>query len=73
MRCQGQLRTAGMGGVIGLDLSAVLQLAHTLGYDETAMAELLPYAERGMVTAINARTPHDGDQDPLDQTQRRGR
>ena len=72
MRCQGQLRPAGMGGVIGLDLPAALRMARALGYDEAAMAELLPYAERGMVTAINQRN-RDGDQDPLDQAQRPGR
>lgn len=41
-----------MGGVIGLDQPALLQLAEALGYDRRAAALLLPYAEAGMVSAL---------------------
>ena len=48
----GQLRTAGMGGVIGFDLSALLEVADSLGYDRTAMVLLLPAVEGGLANAI---------------------
>ena len=38
-----------MGGVLGLDMGAALQVAALLGYDQTVMALLLPAAEAGMV------------------------
>lgn len=55
-RCSGQLRLAPNASVvIGLDLSAAIALATTLGYDIRAVAELLPAAEAGLVAALNAR------------------
>jgi hypothetical protein len=38
-----------MGGIVGLDLGAVLTVADALGYDRRWMALLLPAAEAGMV------------------------
>ena len=54
-RGQGQLRMGGMGGVIGFDLPAILVLADAYGCDREAIAVLLPFAEAGMVQAINRR------------------
>ena len=62
LRCVGQLRLAPIGsGVSGLDLSAAFACGRALGYDLTALAELLPAAEAGMVAAINGRTPNTSD------------
>ncbi|QLH40892.1 MAG: hypothetical protein HWD60_03100 [Defluviicoccus sp.] len=53
-RCSGQLRLAPNGTcVLGLDLSAALNLGTALGYDRQALAELLPAGEAGLVTALN--------------------
>ncbi|OAN46874.1 DUF7697 family protein [Magnetospirillum moscoviense] len=38
------------GGITGLDLPALLIQAEALGYDQSQLARLLPFAERGMVT-----------------------
>ncbi|MDJ0685400.1 MAG: hypothetical protein QNJ84_11915 [Alphaproteobacteria bacterium] len=60
LKCAGQLRLGGMGGVAGLDLGAAFTMASALGYDRKAMALLLPAAERGLVAALNAkRTEQD--------------
>jgi len=53
--CQGQLRLGGMGVVYGFEMTAVLAMARTLGYDERAMALLVPYGEAGLVRALNRR------------------
>ena len=54
LRCAGQLRLA-PGAAIGLDLGACLAMGAALGYDATALAELLPAAEAGMIAALNER------------------
>lgn len=55
-RCSGQLRLAPQGaGVIGLDLAAAIHLGRAAGYDEQALAELLPAGETGLVKALNER------------------
>ncbi|MFZ1413885.1 MAG: hypothetical protein WAS73_04805 [Defluviicoccus sp.] len=60
LRCSGQLRLAPQVGiVIGIDLAAALSLGAALGYDTGALAELLPAAEAGLVTALNARMSED--------------
>ena len=53
LKVQGQLRLGGMGGVVGIDLAAALGMAGALGYDERALADLLPAGERGLVKALN--------------------
>lgn len=61
-RCAGQLRLAPNGtAVIGFDLTAAIALATALGYDVCSVAELLPAAEAGLITALNDRlaTQHD--------------
>ena len=61
-RCGGQLRLAPTGAAaIGIDLAAAIALATALGYEIAAIAELLPAAEAGLVTALNERlaSQHD--------------
>jgi hypothetical protein len=55
LACQGQLRLAPGGHVIGIDINAALRLAVPLGYDLILLSELLPAAEEGMVEAPGAR------------------
>ena len=59
--CQGQLRTAGMGGVSGLDLPAALEMARLRGYDQSMMAQLLPGCEAGIVSGYGMRDDDDPD------------
>jgi hypothetical protein len=54
VRCAGQLRLA-PGAAIGLDLGACLAIGAALGYEATALAELLPAAEAGMIAALSER------------------
>ena len=65
LACQGQLRLAPSGHVIGIDMDAALGLGAARGYDLAVLSELLPAAEaqalvgrpctRGMPTAAMAR------------------
>ena len=41
--------------VIGMDFGAALKLAEATGHDLTAVAQLLPACEDGMVAAINEK------------------
>jgi len=45
----GTIRLGPRGGITGLDLPALLIQAEALGYDQPLLAQLLPFAERGMV------------------------
>lgn len=60
LRVSGQLRVAGLGGVIGLDLGAALAMAAALGIDGMAVAELLPAIETRLVQALNKRDGASG-------------
>ena len=51
-RCQGQVRVAGFGQIVGLDYGAVLKLADLLGLNMTAIAALLPFAEAGLLEGM---------------------
>ncbi len=51
LACQGQLRLAPSGQVIGIDLNVALQVAAARGYDVTVLSELLPAAEAGTIEA----------------------
>ncbi len=53
MACQGQLRVAGMGGVMGFDLPAVLMAAEAKGVDRAVVMALLPHVEAAMVAKVN--------------------
>ena len=57
MACQGQLRLAPSGHVIGIDMHAALQLAAAHHYDLITLAELLPAAETGLVEASHVDRP----------------
>ncbi|MDG4574489.1 MAG: hypothetical protein P9C36_02800 [Defluviicoccus sp.] len=60
LRCSGQLRLAPHASIIiGIDMTAALSLGAALGYDAGMLAELLPAAELGLVTALNARMSED--------------
>lgn len=62
MRAQNQVRTAGMAGVIvGLDLAVANGIATALGYDAGIVAELLPAAEAGMITALVEQSESESD------------
>ena len=42
-----------MGGVVGLDMPALLEISDALGYDRNVMIVLLPYAEAGLMEALD--------------------
>ena len=52
LACQGQLRLAPSGHVIGIDMDAALKLGAARGYDLAALSELLPAAEAGVLEAL---------------------
>ena len=52
LACQGQLRQAPSGRVVGIDMVAGLSLARARGYDLAVLSELLPAAEAGSVEAL---------------------
>lgn len=54
LRCGGQLRLSQMVA-IGVDFTAALQIATSLGHDANATAEFLPAIETGMTTAFNEK------------------
>jgi len=54
LACQGQLRLAPTGHIVGIDMDAVLSLAAARGHDLAALAELLPAAEAGLIEASRA-------------------
>jgi hypothetical protein len=61
LACQGQLRLAQSGHVIGINMQAALQFAAARGHDLAALSELLPAAEAGLVEALcSDRVRDDG-------------
>jgi len=52
LACQGQMRLAPSGHVIGIDMDAVLKIGAARGADLAALSELLPAAEAGLVEAL---------------------
>jgi hypothetical protein len=54
LACQGQLRLAPSGHVIGIDMDAALGIAAARGLDLAVLSELLPAAEAGLVEALFA-------------------
>jgi hypothetical protein len=52
LACQGQMRLAPSGHVIGIDMDAVLKIGAARGADLAALSELLPVAEAGLVEAL---------------------
>jgi hypothetical protein len=61
LACQGQLRLAPSGHVIGIDMDAALQIAAARVFDLAILSELLPSAEAGLVEALSSdRLRDDG-------------
>ncbi len=61
LACQGQIRLAPSGHIIGIDMDAALKIGAARGYDITVLAELLPAAEAGLVEALRSdRVRDDG-------------
>jgi hypothetical protein len=60
LACQGQMRLAPSGHVIGIDMDAALKIGAARGSDLAVLAELLPAAEAGLVEALcaDADRPH---------------
>ena len=60
LACQGQLRLAPSGHVVGIDMDAALELGAARGCDLAVLSELLPAAEAGLVEALcaDADRPH---------------
>ena len=54
LACQGQVRLAPSGHVIGIDIDAALRIAAARGGDVVVLSELLPAAEAGLIKAIRA-------------------
>jgi hypothetical protein len=54
LACQGQLRLAPSGHIIGIDMDAALQIGAARGYDLAALTQLLPVAEAGLIEASRA-------------------
>jgi hypothetical protein len=52
--CQGQLRLAPSGHVVGIDMDAALKMGVARGSDLAVISELLPAAEAGLVEALRA-------------------
>jgi hypothetical protein len=52
LACQGQLRRAPSGQVIGIDMNAALKIGAVRGCDLGVLSELLPAAEAGLVEGI---------------------
>jgi protein-L-isoaspartate O-methyltransferase len=53
LACQGQLRLAPSGHVIGIDVNAALKIGTARGYNLAVLSELLPAAEAGLVEALS--------------------
>jgi hypothetical protein len=50
--CQGHLRLAPSGHVVGIDIDVALSLASAQGCDLAVLSQLLPAAEAGLVDAL---------------------
>ena len=55
LACQGQLRLAPSGHVIGIDMDAALRIGTARGFDLKVLSELLPAAEAGLLEALGAQ------------------
>jgi hypothetical protein len=54
LACQGQVRLAPSGHLVGIEMSTALRLGAARGYDLEVLSELLPAAEAGLVGALHA-------------------
>jgi hypothetical protein len=53
LACQGQLRLAPSGHVVGIEMSTALTLGAARGHDVAVLSELVPAAEAGLVEALS--------------------
>ena len=53
LACQGQLRLAPSGHVVGIDMATALSLASARGFDLAVLSELLPAAEAGLIEGLH--------------------
>jgi hypothetical protein len=61
LACQGQLRLAPSGHVVGIHVDTVLKIGAARGADLAALSELLPAAEAGLIEAVcSGRIRDDG-------------
>ena len=61
LACQGQVRLAPSGHVIGIDMDAALKIGTARGSDLAVLSELLPAAEAGLIEALcSDRVRDDG-------------
>jgi hypothetical protein len=52
LACQGQIRLAPSGHIIGIDMGAALRIGTACGSDRVVLSELLPAGEAGLVEAV---------------------
>jgi hypothetical protein len=52
LACQGQLRLAPSGQMIGIDMNAALKIGAARRYDLAVLSELLPAGEAGLIEAL---------------------
>jgi len=55
LACQGQVRLAPSGHVVGIDMDAALKIGTARDYDLGVLSELLPTAEKGLVEALSTK------------------
>ena len=65
LACQGQLRLAPSGHVIGIDLDAALRTGAARGSDLAVLSELLPPAEAGLIEALSTAVRGDPKNSPV--------
>ena len=53
--CQGQLRLAPSGHIVGIDMDAALKIGAARGYDLGVLSELLLATEAGLVEALSMK------------------
>jgi hypothetical protein len=53
LACQGQMRLAPTGHVVGIDMNTALRLGAARGCELAVLSELLPAAEAGLVDALS--------------------
>ena len=58
LACQGQLRLAPSGHVMGINMDAALKIGAARGHDLAVLSELLPAAEAGLVEALRVDADH---------------
>jgi hypothetical protein len=59
LACQGQVRLAASGHVVGIDMDAALKIGAARGCDVAVLSELLPAAEVGLVEALYSDRARD--------------